>query len=412
MKKFIKALLVKLFGRTILIKLQRLAFKVLSLKFYKIKNHQKQAIKKVGISGRHISCGYYDIQVFNSDSSFMLVNSTSTDFLDSKLCLVNMKENCSISVVADSTISKQMGCRSQWLSNDSFLFNAYDNVHGNHGLHVHSINGSSRPLRYPIYDISENADMYVSLNFYSLELHRPGYGFIKKKSNNRESFSILGHSELVFSSFSDDKEIIKIDICKELGCSDTEGHYVNHLKFSPDGKYCIVFHLEPNKNCLSDYAKCILIDTSSWEVTCIPLGGRVSHYCWDSNNSLVLTYLGSEGAYYSFHKVKNGLNYSSHEIKVKSDGHPSWLNTNEILTDTYPDKYGYQHLFKMNIVDGSQSLILSIDSDVPDSMDERCDLHPRYCKKSNQIVIDTDGFNSERQVLIIPYKSNKASSHV
>ena len=78
----------------------------------------------------------------------------------------------------------------------------------------------------------------------------------------------------------------------------------------------------------------------------------VSHYTWLDDNK-VLAYLSmhdNEDAYYVINV--NNLNYTKPKnlnTIANGDGHPTLIDENNIITDTYPDRYGYQKFLCITI---------------------------------------------------------------
>ena len=74
----------------------------------------------------------------------------------------------------------------------------------------------------------------------------------------------------------------------------------------------------------------------------------VSHYTWIDNDT-VLAYLsmqGDEDAYYQINTKNKKYKKVTHLNKITSgDGHPTLLEDGSVVTDTYPDRFGFQQLF-------------------------------------------------------------------
>ena len=84
-----------------------------------------------------------------------------------------------------------------------------------------------------------------------------------------------------------------------------------------------------------------------------------------------------------------------------SDGHPSFIkNSQFILTDTYPDKYGEQHLLLFNMQSKSLQKINQFFSPLRFRGEIRCDLHPRISPSGRLTCLDTV-HNNNREMLVI-----------
>ena len=89
---------------------------------------------------------------------------------------------------------------------------------------------------------------------------------------------------------------------------------------------------------------------------------------------------------YNFHKKKNlklGLN-------IKIDGHPmiNPKKKNLVLTDTYPNKFGFQKLIVFDLL--KKKIIWQTDLKFSTHFlfGERCDLHPKWSDDGKKIVVD------------------------
>jgi hypothetical protein len=120
-------------------------------------------------------------------------------------------------------------------------------------------------------------------------------------------------------------------------------------------------------------------------------GRTVSHYTWKNDNELLMTGYGKSGfGYYLFRDLSNQIKPVGNEI-LKSDGHPSYLNGGNIITDTYPERpFNDQQILKYNL-NGELSSIAQIHSSFFNQGEYKCDLHPRYSSNLSKIAVDTSG---------------------
>ena len=89
---------------------------------------------------------------------------------------------------------------------------------------------------------------------------------------------------------------------------------------------------------------------------------------------------------YNFHKKKNlklGLN-------IKIDGHPmiNPKKKNLVLTDTYPNKFGFQKLIVFDLLKKKNNLANRFKIFYAFLFGERCDLHPKWSDDGKKIVVD------------------------
>ena len=76
--------------------------------------------------------------------------------------------------------------------------------------------------------------------------------------------------------------------------------------------------------------------------------------------------------------------------KLIKDGHPTYINDDCIITDTYPDKAGFQEILFVDITRGRIQQCVSIYSTSKHLGVERCDLHPRIAKDNKKVIFDAD----------------------
>lgn len=107
--------------------------------------------------------------------------------------------------------------------------------------------------------------------------------------------------------------------------------------------------------------------------------------------------INNQKGYYHFQLGKGTVELLVNE---PNDGHPNYLNNNEFISDTYPDKKWNQKLFVFNISDQQKRTLLTVPHPViiPKS-GTRCDLHPSISTDKKQVQIDSRHLN--KRVIII-----------
>lgn len=106
--------------------------------------------------------------------------------------------------------------------------------------------------------------------------------------------------------------------------------------------------------------------------------------------------------YYAYVSVSHPQQIEPFAVDLlKSDGHPMFRPDRKwLVTDSYPDKRGRQHLY---LVDMESQVVFEIgqfDADTTLPSDIKCDLHPRWNRSGTKIAIDT-AINGDRQVMIV-----------
>ena len=188
---------------------------------------------------------------------------------------------------------------------------------------------------FPIYSISLNGEYASSLNFVSLGISRPGYGYFNCFNDEIKTPFVR-----IYSLKS------KKLIYEKLILSKNE--YVNHISFSPDSKKIIFFKVSSANNLRKISIESVNLERNNESFT--PLKGkRFSHYCWLDNDRILFS-IGKKffwGAYiFDFRdksmklkRIKNLFTGDFHPMKhpLKSD----------FIADTY-------------VVDGMQKLIYAV----------------------------------------------------
>jgi hypothetical protein len=185
------------------------------------------------------------------------------------------------------------------------------------------------------------------------------------------------------------------DLARDSGDQDSQ-HYVNHTTFSPDGKRLVFFHLWAHEGAQSRGLRVCEVDVVSAKWREIESDRIVSHYCWRDAHTFLATTREKTGKWhYALYDLvtneRNDLN-----LPFDSDGHPMFhpLDKNIIVTDSYPDRRRDQHLFVVHLKTRESSEIATLYSPFKYRGQVRCDLHPRWDRKGQFLVVDSSNCNS------------------
>ena len=169
-------------------------------------------------------------------------------------------------------------------------------------------------------------------------------------------------------------------------------HYINHLCFNPTSNKLIFFHLWQKDG--GTYNRLIICDRSGANLQVLENQKEVSHYSWKSDKELLTTVLFSKetAEYRLYDCLKKGCTVIGKGI-LDEDGHPSYCPYNSLLlTDTYPDKFGYQSLLLFHS-DGKLMELGRYLSPIPTRFryrgEARCDLHPRWDRTGQKVCFDS-----------------------
>jgi hypothetical protein len=361
--------------------------------------------------------GYHDKTPFSADGSKILAMSIEADDCKPESECTRMKlgyfkknetgsfENQFISFAETTTWCFQQGCMLQWHplnANDLVIFNRI--VNGNYGSILFDIQKEEivREYNYPVYSLDPTGKYAASLNFSRLGRLRPGYGYrlildqtegIPAPENDGLFLVNLqtGVSKLLISLFK---------LASENGNPKDE-HYVNHASFSPDGKNLVFFHIWITKDKKRKIRFCCYnLESNTYSV--LDEIKTVSHFCWMNNSEILAsTKVLKESMKLSIYNIHNGKSKEIFEL-ANGDTHPmqSPINRNQFILDCYPDKLRNQHLFLFNIKKLKIKKLESYFSPFKFTGQVRCDLHPRWDRKGNFVVMDS-AIEKVRKLLLV-----------
>ena len=228
------------------------------------------------------------------------------------------------------------------------------------------------------YQAHDSNDIYF-LNYYAIARLRPDYGYFNEV--DEASASQIQNAIYVLSrnGEGDPAPIVTEEFLRTEFSIPTEvGVELNHLMPAPD--CCgFVFILRRHWRNRRDGAL-IFFDKASGAVRKLTDFGIVSHVAWRNSSSLFGYFQSPEyGLTYQSLNVRTGdvEDFSWLTSITKGDGHPSFVTEDICFTDTYPDKYGVQRLFKVDLNLKRADLILENFHARHFRGEVRCDFHPR-----------------------------------
>lgn len=351
--------------------------------------------------------GYYDKNPWSMDGQYLLAirvknaHSHADNTSEAEIVRIDTKNDNTCEVIATThTWNVQQGCMAQWLDDDRILYNDFRN---NEYVSIiyHISSKSERILKKPVYTLSRDKSMALSLDFSRLHRLRPGYGYanipeITRGEKCPDSYCIwkidIQSGEITpilkytdFSSF------------EPKPTMEGAEHKVNHLMISPDGKRFMVLH-RWLKNKVK-YTRLVTCNIDGSKMFNLCDDDFVSHCCW-KNNEEIISYLNTSTNGKGYYCLKD----LSHEIKplwpeLAMDGHPSCSYDGRfVVTDTYPNRKRIQSLYI--IKNETVHRIARVFSPFKYSGDTRCDLHPRWSLDGKKLCFDAS-FEGKRAVYVL-----------
>jgi hypothetical protein len=322
--------------------------------------------------------GYYDKFPENISSTYLIYH--KLDGTKIHIILRNLITDSEQKIDELGTFNLQIGARLMWLNDYEFIYNSiYNDLLISK---IYNINTREYIInKFPIFD-SHFDKIFISLDFKSLFKVNKDYGY-NILSLIPDQVTIFNKNNEIFDYISYDT-IINFD--NSLVNPTIFIHEINHIMISPDGSNFIFIHRWYNKRGVRN-GRLLIYNIKNKLLKCLIKDCMISHFNWYDNNNLIG---------YFFNKL-NGDNYyflniNNLEIKLVfecnlhfSDGHPSIFNNN-LVFDTYPNKYGFQYLNTFNLKSKQIFNHLKIKHPIIFNDYYRCDLHPRI--RYNTIYFD------------------------
>lgn len=288
--------------------------------------------------------------------------------------------------------SWQQGCMLQWnpLYPDSQVYfnTLVDNKHGSVLFDVEQ-EKVIREFRRPIYSISPKGNIASSINFRRVAEYRPGYGY--KKFSEQKIFPNVPDDDGIFLiDLETNKSELVLSIKELADYSNHEvPHYINHVRFSPDGERFLFFHIAEgvgDKRIISFY----LYDINKKKLELLEASRSVSHFCWRNETEIFTSEIGGGKAHFFLYDLKTKTKKEV-ELPDIGDIHPMFLSADpdRLILDTKPDVNRDQHLFMFNFRENKLEHLGKYE--IPKGYEDavRCDLHPRWDRQGEFVSIDT-----------------------
>lgn len=358
--------------------------------------------------------GYYDRSPVSPDGTMVLAGTTNFRGAGTpaqaplKLGLFSRGEERSFKPLAVSNAwSTQQSCMATWINNgDQIIYNDISN--GRPCSKIVSVESTKIVAEIPtaIYSVSPKNDLAATCNFARLQRLRPGYGYPRIEDQTAlqpcpadDGVFIVdlstGQSSLIHSLF----ELSAIAPHPTMSGAD---HYINHLQFNPTGNRLLFIHLWVQRGL--QYSR--MFTTS-------PSGDRlyllsnlyVSHYCWKTNEELVVYAEAPDGSRgYCQFTDEVGFNKKLFIEQNLPDGHGTFSSEDGMfLTDTYPDELGFENLMLIER-SGSLRKLARFYHPAGLAFEDRCDLHPRWSPDQQSVLVDSAP-NGLRRIVELKFKN-------
>lgn len=353
--------------------------------------------------------GYYDKSPWDKTGKRILCLRTSNTTKSvapkeiADIILINTLDGTYEKIAETRTWNVQQGCMLQWLGPDysnKILFNDFrDGEYCSVILDLE--NRKEKVIHRPVYSVSNDGKIALTLDFSRLHRLRPGYGYsnvddITKNELCPDATCIWkvyldnGNVEPLlkyvdFSTFEPRDEMIGAE------------HKVNHIMINSSGKRFMVLHRWIKGT--MKYTRLVTCNCDGTDMYNLSDDDFVSHCTWKNDNE-ILSYLNKKDkgkGYYLMQDKKKEYSHLWNELLM--DGHPSYSPDGDlVVTDTYPNRQRLQTIYVMK--NDKVNKVARVFSPFKYGGDVRCDLHPRWNRNGDKICFDAT-FEGKRGLYIV-----------
>ena len=332
--------------------------------------------------------GYYDYLPVNESFTKVIFHSSPSPTykkptIGNKIKIIEkdlITNKCKI-IDETSSFNWQQGSRLQWIDNNRYIYNKYCDKN----LSFYSCKYDNKNKKYETYDLPIQSGFknkyFLSIDYSILNSYRTDYSY------KQETCQKLDGIWITFYKTKKYEQVLTFDQIFSFQNNNTSMYnWINHLMISPKGDSFIFLHRRLIKKQKSE--RILLYSFKKKKLIALTDFWIVSHFNWIDNNNLIV-FMGVNKDDLSYKTISIDNN-QIHEKKYFNefnnlDGHPSKSN-NVLITDTYPDKSGFQRILLKEKGVFYTKEILRVYHPLRYFKDSRCDLHPRIY--SNTVFFD------------------------
>lgn len=376
------------------------------------KLNSKYNMVALDVKGCHTFFGYYDKTPFSWDNRRVLgMRLGNEDGSVASIGCFDLDKRKDFQVIGKTDLwSWQLGARLQWYCENEPEIICYNKmIEGKYGVVFQSIISKKIVAKYsdPVFDISPHGRYAISLNFSRLSRLRPGYGYRRLPDSTANETHPENDGIVVLDLRKNTRNLI-ISLDRIANFHQHESmvgaeHYLNHLSFSPTGERFMLLHLWINKG--KRFSRLLTSDIYGGNVYILEDKINMSHYAWKSPTEvLVHTAAKPFGTKYILYEDLTQNKKTIGEKSLVRSGHPSYSpDGKRLLVDTYPNRWRRQHLEVYTLNGEYIEKIGSFYCPTRFAGQEKCDLHPRWCRTGEFICIDS-ALSGRRAMYVIGLK--------
>lgn len=365
--------------------------------------------------------GYYDKSPWDKTGKYMLClrgNNTWKDVSPKEtadIILIDMskEENAlnRIRKIAETRAwNVQQGCMLQWLGEDyesKIIYNDFRN--GKYCSVILEIKTDVEVIiDAPIYSISSDGKIALTLDFSRLYSLRPGYGYYNVEEKTRgvplPNTTAIWSVDLTNGEINSLLKYTDFAIYKPRPEMQEEGavHKVNHIMLSPNGQRFMVLYRWFNGS--RKYTRLITCNIDGSDMYLLSDDDMVSHCYWKNDEEIIAfenKHRGGTGYYLMKDKTQE---YTHLWKQISNDGHPSYSPNKEyVVIDSYPNRSRVADIkiIKDEDIEGDEiKVIAEVFAPFKYDNDTRCDLHPRWNRDGKKICFDSVFEGSRRMYFV------------
>lgn len=360
--------------------------------------------------------GYYDISPFSADGTKYLMlrlhNECSADII-----LYDLETSTQKTINSTNAVNRQQGSRIRWLEDSNEFYYYNDCIDGAYVCVRASVYKQGGEIVGPaFYDLSDSLNYGMALNFSRLGVMRAGYGYRTLPYEKQTEKELLNEGIDIWDlkSGKSSRPIQYEDLIKKANWKEEniERYYINHISCAPDGKKFIFFFVDKMDSDSNLKVALFVYNIENDEIKLLEKDNRTSHYAWKNNDEILVTLFDNNmKCMYTIINVKTGDKKHIAKDSLAVDGHPSWIDDKYFITDTYPNRMGYQTLYCVNAEDDSKCMLVEMYHTCRRIGEMRCDMHPRMNKEKNCIGFDGN-IHGKRNVYIMDFKKESIGCDV
>lgn len=300
-------------------------------------------------------------------------------------------------IATTHTWNVQQGCMAQWLGPDFKSKIIYNDMRDGKycSVIIEVATGEERVLPMPVYTVSADGKIALSLDFSRLHSLRLGYGYAGLPEVTKGG--ALPDTTAVWKMNIETGAVVELLKYTEFATfqprleMQEEGsvHKVNHLMLSPNGKrFMVLYRWFCGQR---KYTRLVTCNVDGTDMYVLSDDDMVSHCYW-KNNEEIIAYERKRSEGNGYYLMKDKTQEWRHLWKeIKGDGHPSYCPVDNTLVvfDSYPGRSRIQEI-RVAHDDFSEIKVLArVYAPFRYDNDTRCDLHPRWSRDGKMICFDS-----------------------